>query len=562
MGLDGHYRTIADRSARAIGGLSTGGYCGINLTFRHQDVFSAAVSHSGYGRPDQNRYTGNLFGGNRALAEAERTRPVPRGDPSAAARRLHGRRGSSDRESRRESAFLFGVLHPRGVTVAVNVVKGESHNFVAWRQNLNLSLPWVSERFAAGARDRWRGRRGHPGRLSPAAFAVGPGAGRRPGLPRRRALVATAAGAGRRRQRRRRPHHVDVERRRPPRTAAPRRPARAYDPARPDHARPARATGRPESEAVRPGTVEAWPDSLGPCAGRRRSSSPSSSSVRGAATVGRRPPFPPAHRAGQRGRPRRRRRPRMLALAAYAQLTRAVLPPESRPKFTRAMRRPVDPGREPHRAGRDGRGRLPRLPAPHRAGSGGRRRRLRPGHAGDRVGPRAQRAALARAARHPSRSRLRPLYATAGVVGVLLLGRCAALVLIFGRGEERAAPRPPCAGPPQPFVKPTLQGLVQRLGGRASSWPATGHCWPGRCRVGDRQLAARRGVALGVPRRLRPPRPRRRPDRVLRLGQCAGRHSRDAGRARRDRNGPDVPTRRVRHTTRPRPSSASSPSGS
>ncbi|MEI6948885.1 alpha/beta hydrolase family protein [Paraflavisolibacter sp. H34] len=45
--VDGNYRTIRNRSGRAITGLSMGGHGALYLAFRHQDVFGAAGSMSG-----------------------------------------------------------------------------------------------------------------------------------------------------------------------------------------------------------------------------------------------------------------------------------------------------------------------------------------------------------------------------------------------------------------------------------------------------------------------------------------------------------------------------------
>lgn len=45
--IDGKYKTIKDRKARAITGLSMGGHGGLYLAFKHQDVFGAAGSMSG-----------------------------------------------------------------------------------------------------------------------------------------------------------------------------------------------------------------------------------------------------------------------------------------------------------------------------------------------------------------------------------------------------------------------------------------------------------------------------------------------------------------------------------
>lgn len=45
--IDKKYKTIADRTGRAISGLSMGGHGALYLSFRHQDVFGAAGSMSG-----------------------------------------------------------------------------------------------------------------------------------------------------------------------------------------------------------------------------------------------------------------------------------------------------------------------------------------------------------------------------------------------------------------------------------------------------------------------------------------------------------------------------------
>jgi S-formylglutathione hydrolase FrmB len=45
--IDGKYHTLATREARAIAGLSMGGFGALELAMRHQDLFSAAASHSG-----------------------------------------------------------------------------------------------------------------------------------------------------------------------------------------------------------------------------------------------------------------------------------------------------------------------------------------------------------------------------------------------------------------------------------------------------------------------------------------------------------------------------------
>jgi enterochelin esterase-like enzyme len=46
--VDSNFRTIATPAARAIFGYSEGAYCSSMLAFRHPDVFSSAISMSGY----------------------------------------------------------------------------------------------------------------------------------------------------------------------------------------------------------------------------------------------------------------------------------------------------------------------------------------------------------------------------------------------------------------------------------------------------------------------------------------------------------------------------------
>jgi enterochelin esterase-like enzyme len=46
--IDQHYRTLADRAYRGIGGLSEGGFGAANIGLHHPDVFGAVLSESGY----------------------------------------------------------------------------------------------------------------------------------------------------------------------------------------------------------------------------------------------------------------------------------------------------------------------------------------------------------------------------------------------------------------------------------------------------------------------------------------------------------------------------------
>ena len=75
--VDAHYRTIATRAARGIGGLSEGGYGAINLALHHPRLFSVVESWSGYEKPDPLR---SIFGAHLQL--------LARNDPMLDLRRV------------------------------------------------------------------------------------------------------------------------------------------------------------------------------------------------------------------------------------------------------------------------------------------------------------------------------------------------------------------------------------------------------------------------------------------------------------------------------------------
>jgi S-formylglutathione hydrolase FrmB len=145
--VDGHFRTIPDRNARVVGGLSSGGYCGLNLSLRHPDVFSGAVLHSGFLSPALNRYTGNLFGRNRRLLLSNSPSAYIPTVPIVQPYGVYFDVGRAEKESRLQSTLGAGMLRRRGVPVTLRIDDTGHHDFASWHHDLAFSLPWVSAWF-------------------------------------------------------------------------------------------------------------------------------------------------------------------------------------------------------------------------------------------------------------------------------------------------------------------------------------------------------------------------------------------------------------------------------
>jgi enterochelin esterase-like enzyme len=145
--VDAHFRTLATRSDRIIGGFSAGAYCGINLVMRHQNVFSAFVSQCGYTKPDENAYTRDLFGGS-ALLRRENTPAdylpwMPIEHPLGA----YIEAGSEDRAFRGPSEYVAEILRLHGAIVTFHLFDGHDHTWADARAHASYVLRWASSWF-------------------------------------------------------------------------------------------------------------------------------------------------------------------------------------------------------------------------------------------------------------------------------------------------------------------------------------------------------------------------------------------------------------------------------
>ena len=136
--VDTRYRTIRRRSARAIGGLSEGGYGAINIALHHPREFGVVESWSGYQKADPIR---SIFGHDRARLAANT--PLLQIGKTAAELRAEKTyfwfyTGSDDGFLGQNRAFAADLRRLR-IPFRFLVRRG-GHDWALWRGNAAVSL--------------------------------------------------------------------------------------------------------------------------------------------------------------------------------------------------------------------------------------------------------------------------------------------------------------------------------------------------------------------------------------------------------------------------------------
>jgi enterochelin esterase-like enzyme len=148
--IDRTFRTIADRRARAIGGMSSGGYCSLNLGLRHQDVFSTILASEPYGDPGRNVLRSLLAGSPVLFRENSPSDYLPRMRfryPMA----VFLDAGTDDPDTSRAASRLAGVLAHRGQYVALRLARGLGHTWREARAELPYSLVFANQHLTHAA---------------------------------------------------------------------------------------------------------------------------------------------------------------------------------------------------------------------------------------------------------------------------------------------------------------------------------------------------------------------------------------------------------------------------
>lgn len=135
-----------DRKRWAVGGLSYGGTCALQLVVNHPDVYPTFLNMSGQWEPtlgDRNRTVEAAFGGDVAAFTA--INPVDL---------MHRRKypgvtgvflvGTDDHEYRPGLQRVYETAQQSGMDVTFHTVPG-GHDFTVWAAGLRRELPWLAQ---------------------------------------------------------------------------------------------------------------------------------------------------------------------------------------------------------------------------------------------------------------------------------------------------------------------------------------------------------------------------------------------------------------------------------
>jgi S-formylglutathione hydrolase FrmB len=130
-------------------GDSTGGYCAVKIAMAHSDVFTSAVSLSGYFHTLRDNTTGDLWGGSSVLRDLNSPEWVMAHQPQPPISVLatSGLMESSHTGYMDTRHFLSLVRPP--MTAASIFIPGGGHNFASWEKVMPTAFDWLSQKLHA-----------------------------------------------------------------------------------------------------------------------------------------------------------------------------------------------------------------------------------------------------------------------------------------------------------------------------------------------------------------------------------------------------------------------------
>jgi enterochelin esterase-like enzyme len=142
--IDRTFRTVPDRRGRAIGGMSSGGYCALNLGLRHLRTYGTILSSMPYGDPGRGPLR-HMLGGDLALFHANSPSwylsRMPFPEPVA----VFLDAGTDDRTTLETARAMARGLAARGEYVALRLAPGLGHTWREASAELPYSLVFASQ---------------------------------------------------------------------------------------------------------------------------------------------------------------------------------------------------------------------------------------------------------------------------------------------------------------------------------------------------------------------------------------------------------------------------------
>ena len=146
--VDQNYRTIPDPSTRFIGGLSSGGFGSLNLALHHPDVFSTAMSFSGFVAADDPQADPGVFGEDEAEIQRNSPAALVGSDPGAGDIYYVLSGGQDDRYFTQRMVEFSAQLDRAGIAHELHVVPG-GHDGIAWAAGLDFGLAHLAAQIRA-----------------------------------------------------------------------------------------------------------------------------------------------------------------------------------------------------------------------------------------------------------------------------------------------------------------------------------------------------------------------------------------------------------------------------
>jgi enterochelin esterase-like enzyme len=137
--IDQNYRTIPDRSTRFIGGLSSGGFGALNIALHHEELFSTAMSFSGFIAANDQEADPGVFGEDPGMIERNSPAALVSSQGGAGDIYYVLSAGQNDPYFQHRMAEFSAELDRLGIAHEFHVVPG-GHDGLAWAAGLDFGL--------------------------------------------------------------------------------------------------------------------------------------------------------------------------------------------------------------------------------------------------------------------------------------------------------------------------------------------------------------------------------------------------------------------------------------